>query len=50
MADRQNEGGKKEVHLSGSYSALAGALCMSTKPALEMVPSFVRYGSPKRTI
>lgn len=37
---------KKEVHLSGSYSALAGALCMSTKPALEMVPSFVPVWLP----
>jgi len=29
---------KKEVHLSGSYSALAGALYMLTKPAIEAVP------------
>lgn len=32
---------KKEVHLSGSYSALASALSISTKPAHAMVPSFV---------
>ena len=32
---------KKEVHLSGSYSALAGALCIGTKRGtLEAVPSF----------
>jgi site-specific DNA recombinase len=37
---------KKEVHLSGSYSALAGALTMSTKPALVMVPSFVPVWLP----
>jgi DNA invertase Pin-like site-specific DNA recombinase len=37
---------KKEVHLSGSYSALAGALFMSTKPALEAVPSFVPVWLP----
>jgi hypothetical protein len=37
---------KKEVHLSGSYSALAGALCMLTKPALDMVPSFVPVWLP----
>lgn len=37
---------KKQVHLSGSYSALAGALCMSTKPALEMVPGFVPVWLP----
>jgi hypothetical protein len=36
------------VHLSGSYSALAGALSMSTKPALENVPSFVPAWLPKR--
>ncbi|HTP65178.1 MAG TPA: recombinase family protein, partial [Geobacteraceae bacterium] len=32
---------KKEVHLTGSYSSLAGALSMSAKPGLPMVPSFV---------
>jgi DNA invertase Pin-like site-specific DNA recombinase len=37
---------KKEVHLSGSYSALAGALTISTKPALVMVPSFVPVWLP----
>ena len=37
---------KKEVHLTGSYSALAGALCMSTKQALENVPSFVPVWLP----
>ena len=31
---------KKEVHLSGSYSALAGALCMGTKHELAAVPGF----------
>ncbi|MDR3581014.1 MAG: hypothetical protein P4L44_13720, partial [Oryzomonas sp.] len=40
---------KKEVHLSGSYSALAGALSMSTKPAFEMVPSFVPVWLPDIT-
>ena len=38
---------KKEVHLSGSYAAMAGALTMSTKPAhLGMVPSFVPVWLP----
>ena len=37
---------KKEVHLSGSYSALAGALSISTKPALGIVPSFVPVWLP----
>ena len=40
---------KKEVHLSGSYTALAGALCMSTKPALQECPVLSLYGSPART-
>lgn len=37
---------KKKVHLTGSYTALLGALTMSTKPALEMVPSFVPIWLP----
>ena len=37
---------KKEVHLSGSYSALASALSISTKPTLETVPSFVPIWLP----
>lgn len=32
---------KKEVHLTGSYASMAGALCMSTKPgSFDGVPSF----------
>jgi hypothetical protein len=39
--------GKKEVRLSGSYSAMAGALHMSTKHEhLEIVPSFVPVWLP----
>ncbi len=38
---------KKEVRLSGSYAAMAGALSMSTKPAhFGMVPSFVPVWLP----
>lgn len=38
---------KKEVRLSGSYAAMAGALSMSTKPALfSGVPSFVPVWLP----
>lgn len=38
---------KKEVRLSGSYAALAGALSMSTKPRqLSRVPSFVPVWLP----
>lgn len=38
---------KKDVRLSGSYSAMAGALHMSTKhEPLERVPSFVPVWLP----
>jgi hypothetical protein len=39
---------KKEVRLSGSYAAMAGALAMSTKPGqLPRVPSFVPVWLPR---